>query len=260
MKASRATYLDKILSFHRARAAADTREISQLAERVALLEPPRSFQFALSAGGLSIIAEIKRRSPSRGDLAIDLDPAGVAREYEAGGASCISVLTDSKHFAGSEADLTLARSAVGLPVLRKDFIVAKADIYDTRIMGADAVLLIVAALSDDELAEFGQIAGDLGLTALFEVHDEVELDRAVNAGARVIGVNQRDLVTFEVDRTRALDVAAAIPAGILSVAESGVRGPEDARTLESAGFDAVLVGESIVTSPDRAAAVRLLAN
>ena len=207
---------------------------------------------------VAVIVEIKRRSPSKGDLFPDLDPADLARQYEMGGAACLSVLTDVDFFGGSPADLQTARAAVALPALRKDFTVSAQDVVDTRLMGADAVLLIVAALSDSELADFHALALELGLDALVEVHDEGELERAQAAGAKVIGVNQRDLVTFEVDTDRAVRVARSFPAGVVKVAESGIVGAEDAATLAEAGYDAVLVGEALVTSGDPAAAVRSL--
>jgi indole-3-glycerol phosphate synthase len=201
---------------------------------------------------------VKRRSPSKGDLAADLDPAALAQAYEQGGATCLSVLTDAEFFGGSPDDLRAARAATRLPVLRKDFTVSPADVCDARIIGADAVLLIAAALDDDELADLHTLALDIGLDALVEVHDEAELDRALAAGAHLVGVNQRDLVTFEVDDERAVRVGAAIPPTVVRVAESGVRGPDDAAALADAGFDAVLVGELLVTSGDPAAAVELL--
>jgi indole-3-glycerol phosphate synthase len=220
---------------------------------------PRGFAAALrDAEGLAVIAEVKRRSPSKGDLAADLDPAALAQAYEQGGATCLSVLTDAEFFGGSPDDLRAARAATRLPVLRKDFTVSPADVCDARIMGADAVLLIAAALDDDELADLHTLALDIGLDALVEVHDEAELDRALAAGAHVVGVNQRDLVTFEVDNERAVRVGAAIPPTVVRVAESGVRGPDDAAALAAAGFDAVLVGELLVSSGDAAAAVELL--
>ncbi|HET6775210.1 MAG TPA: indole-3-glycerol phosphate synthase TrpC, partial [Acidimicrobiales bacterium] len=205
-----------------------------------------------------VIAEVKRRSPSRGDLAAGLDPAALAADYERGGATCLSVLTDGEFFGGSPDDLRAARAATRVPVLRKDFTVSPADVCDARIMGADAVLLIAAALDDDELADLHTLAVDVGLDALVEVHDEAELDRALAAGAHLVGVNQRDLVTFEVDHERAARVGAAIPPTVVRVAESGVRGPDDAATLAAAGFDAVLVGELLVTSGDPAGAIELL--
>jgi indole-3-glycerol phosphate synthase len=251
-----ATYLDRILAAHRARAAADDRAMAPLVAEARAQSLPRGFAAALrDAEGLAVIAEVKRRSPSKGDLAGDLDPAALAQAYEQGGAACLSVLTDSEFFGGSPDDLRAARSATRLPVLRKDFTVSPADVCDARIMGADAVLLIAAALDDDELADLHTLALDINLDVLVEVHDEAELDRALAAGAHLVGVNQRDLVTFEVDHERAVRVGAAIPPSVVRVAESGVRGPDDAAALALAGFDAVLVGELLVTSGDPVAAV-----
>jgi len=261
MPAPSATYLDRIVAAHRRAAGADRRDVAELAARAAACPPARGFADALrrdAVSGLAVIAEVKRRSPSKGDLAASLVPAEVARAYVDGGASCLSVLTDEEFFGGSAADLGEARGAVAVPVLRKDFTVAEADVYDARLMGADAVLLIVAALADDELATFHRAAAEVGLDVLVEVHDEAELDRALAVGARVVGVNQRDLVTFEVDHARAERMAGRIPDGVVKVAESGVRHADDARRLRDAGYHAVLVGESVVTSDDRAAAVRAL--
>ena len=237
--------LDRIIEAHR---AAD-------AERPA----PRGFRAALTAPGLSIIAEIKRRSPSKGDLAPDLDPASMATAYVEGGAACLSVLTDTEFFGGSEADLRTARAAVDVPVLRKDFTVSPLDVCDARAMGADALLLIVAALSDMQLRELHETARLLGLDVLVEVHDERELDRALAIGPDLVGVNQRDLKTFEVDRNLAATLAERMPAGVVKVGESGIRDRDDARRLFEAGYDAILVGETFVRSPDPAAAVRSLA-
>lgn len=256
-----ATYLDRILAAHRAAAAADPRPLDPLVEAARAAPAPRGFAAALrrdAADGLAVIAEVKRRSPSKGDLAADLDPAETARAYEAGGATCLSVLTDVDFFGGSPADLQAARAAVAVPVLRKDFTISAHDVCDARTMGADAVLLIVAALDEAELGELHDLGRDLGLDVLVEVHDEAELERALAVGATLVGVNQRDLVTFEVDTARAVRVAAAMPDGILRVAESGIRGPADAAALAAAGFHAVLVGESVVTSGDRAASVAAL--
>ncbi|MCC6225669.1 MAG: indole-3-glycerol-phosphate synthase [Microthrixaceae bacterium] len=252
-----ATYLDRILDHHRGRAAADSRPVSDLRARCEGLPPTRGFRAALvGRATLGVIAEIKRRSPSKGDLFTGLDPAAVAAAYEAGGAACLSVLTDGPHFGGSAEDLRAARAAVSLPVLRKDFTVSVHDVLDARLMGADAVLLIVAALSDDELAELDGVAAEVGLDVLVETHDEAEVERAVaNTGATLIGVNQRDLVTFEVDTARAVRVIDAIPSAAVKVAESGVRNAEDARRLAAAGYDAVLVGEHLVTAPDLSTAV-----
>ncbi|HEY8523877.1 MAG TPA: indole-3-glycerol phosphate synthase TrpC [Acidimicrobiales bacterium] len=254
-----ATYLDRILAAHRERAAADDRPLDRLLDAARAAPPPRGFAAGLrAADGLAVIAEVKRRSPSKGDLYPDLDPARVAADYERGGAACLSVLTDERFFGGSAADLQAARAATGLPVLRKDFTVAPADVCDARVMGADAVLLIVAALDDAELTDLHALAGEVGLDALVEVHDEAELDRALTVGATLVGVNQRDLVTFEVDPDRAVRVGKAMPPSVVRVAESGIKAPTEAAALREAGFDAVLVGESLVTSGDPAAAVTAL--
>jgi indole-3-glycerol phosphate synthase len=256
---SRSTYLDEIVAAHRARSSADRRDLEELIERAQALGATRGFARALVAGdGLVVVAEVKRRSPSKGALAPDLDPAAVAGEYADGGAGALSVLTDEDYFGARPTDLAAARAACELPVLRKDFTVSEADVCDARLMGADAVLLIVAALSDDELDRFSALARRLSLDALVEVHDEAELTRAVDAGATVVGVNQRDLTTFEVDADRALDLVGGIPPGVAAVAESGIRGADDAARLAAAGYDAVLVGESLVTAADRRAAVEAL--
>lgn len=255
-----ATYLDRIIEHHRQRAAADSRVVDELVEACAAMPPARGFAAALAGGDLlGVIAEVKRRSPSKGDLAADLDPAALATAYEAGGATCMSVLTDAPHFGGSAADLAAARSAVGLPVIRKDFTVSALDVCDARLMGADCVLLIAAALTDDELSAFAELAARIGIDALVETHDEAEVARALATTATgLIGVNQRDLVTFRVDQERAVRVASAIPDDVVRVAESGVRGAADATALAAAGYDAVLVGEHLVTSGDPAAAIAAL--
>ncbi|MCP3938272.1 MAG: indole-3-glycerol phosphate synthase TrpC [Actinomycetia bacterium] len=253
-----ATYLDRILAEHREKAAGDRRSTAELLEAAAAAPPVRGFAAALRRPGLSVISEVKRRSPSKGDLFADLDPAKLAMAYQSGGASCLSVLTDMDNFGGSRDDLSAARDAVRLPVIRKDFTVQAHDVLDARIMGADAVLLIAAALDDAELADFHAIAIEVGLDALVETHDEAEVERALCVGATLIGVNQRDLVTFQVDHERACRVAASIPETAVAVAESGVRGPADAASLAEAGYHAVLVGESLVVSGDPAAAVAAL--
>lgn len=253
-----ATYLDGIVAAHRAAAASDGRSIEELLAWTAGLAPTRGFAQALRGGGLSVIAEIKRRSPSKGDLAPDLVPDQLAAAYEAGGAACLSVLTDVEFFGGSADDLRAARRGCGLPILRKDFTVDERDVVGARTMGADAVLLIVAALDDDELRRFLARADALGLDALVEIHDEDELGRALAAGARLVGVNQRDLTTFAVDHELAARLRPLMPDDVITVAESGVRGADDARRLADAGYDAVLVGETLVTSPDPARAVKEL--
>ena len=250
------TYLEEILTSHRARAAADRRVLGDLVEQALSTPPARDFAAALRADGLSCIAEIKRRSPSKGDLAAELQPDLLAKEYVSGGAACLSVLTDTEFFGGSSADLAVAREASGLPALRKDFTVQEADVVDARLMGADAVLLIVAALDDETLRSCAARAGELGLAALVEVHDDDELARALAAGSTMIGVNQRDLRSFEVDHDRACALARKIPSDVLAVAESGIRDADDARRLAAAGYDAILVGETLLRSDDRVGQVR----
>jgi indole-3-glycerol phosphate synthase len=250
------SYLADILASHRVRAAGDERSLTALMNRAAAAPPPRDFTAALRVDGLSCIAEVKRRSPSKGELDPGLQPDVVAKEYATGGAACISVLTDADYFGGSPADLKSARAAIDLPVLRKDFTVQEADIADARLMGADAVLLIAAALDDAELRRFGSRADELGLSALVEVHDEQELRRALRVGATLVGVNQRDLRTFEVDHERACRLGRLIPAGVVAVAESGIRGVADAERLAEAGYDAILVGETLIRAGDRAGSLR----
>ena len=258
MASRRATYLDRIIDEHRRVAASDLRSVAELRARAADTAPARGFNAALRAPGLQVIAEVKRRSPSKGALNIGLDPVALAGRYEAGGAACLSVLTDADNFGGSPKDLADARLACSLPVLRKDFTVSVADVFDARLMGADAVLLIAAALNDSELDTFHSSAVEVGLDVLVEIHDEFELERALRIGATLIGVNQRDLHTFEVDHDRACRVGRVIPASLTRVAESGVRNAADAASLHAAGFDAVLVGESLVTSGDPEAGVAAL--
>jgi len=254
-----ATYLDRILAAHRQAAALDVRPLAPLVEQALALPPARGFRAALAAcDGLGVIAEVKRASPSKGLLAADLDPAELALAYEAGGATCLSVLTDEAFFQGSAADLRAARAGAALPVLRKDFTVSALDVVDARLMGADAVLLILAALDDVEVMEFLGLARRLGLDALVEIHDEAELERAVELGADLIGVNQRDLVTFEVDSARAMRLAPQMPPGVVRVAESGISGPADAAALYDSGYHAVLVGEALVTCGQPAAGVAAL--
>ena len=254
-------YLDKILAQHREVAEADNRDLDALIETSLSAPAPRGFASRLrkdSTNNLAVIAEIKRRSPSRGSLNSELDPTLIAQSYEEGGASCLSVLTDADFFGGSVSDLQQARLSVNLPVLRKDFTVSRHDICDARIMGADCVLLIAAALSKSELTEFFKFSIELGLDALVEVHDEPELTLAIENGATLIGVNQRDLHTFQVDHQRAVRMAAMIPTNVVRVAESGVKTRDDARSLRDAGYDAVLVGESLVTSNNISNSVREL--
>jgi indole-3-glycerol phosphate synthase len=204
---------------------------------------------ALRSPGLSIIAEIKRASPSRGPIDEGLDPSTLASLYERGGAAVVSVLTEERHFRGSLDDLRAVRSAIDLPVLRKDFILESVQVWEARAGGADAVLLIVAVLDDPTLRQLIEQTRKIGMEALVEVHDEGEVDRALAAGARVVGVNNRDLETFEVDLQTAEKLADRLD-GVVSVAESGIWSPADARRMQAAGFDAVLVGESLVRAED----------
>jgi indole-3-glycerol phosphate synthase len=204
---------------------------------------------------VTVIAEVKRSSPSKGMLAAIGDPAGLARDYEDGGASVISVLTERRRFGGSLQDLLDVRAAVDVPVLRKDFVVTPYQVWEARAHGADLVLLIVAALDQTALVSLVERVHSLGMTALVECHDAVEVDRAVDAGARVVGVNARDLRTLEVDRSTFAAVVGRIPAGVVRVAESGVRGPHDVLDYARAGADAVLVGESLVLGRNPRAAV-----
>lgn len=241
------TFLDDVLEAKRV-------EIARLREdppKVAALSDP-GFSPALRGSGLSVIAEIKRRSPSKGELSAGLDAAKTARAYAGGGAAAISCLTDQTFFGARASDLPLARTA-GLPVLRKDFLIDELQIDESVRLGASAVLLIVRILERGRLEALLRHAKAVGLDALVEVHDESEVDRALEAGASLVGVNNRDLRTLEVDPSRALRLGPRIPAGVLSVAESGVRTRDDVRRIEAAGFDAVLVGETLVTSSDPAA-------
>ncbi len=252
------TVLDRIVAAHREAAAADPRDPAKLREQAEASPEPRKFRKSMGRWGLDVIAEIKRRSPSKGDLAPDLDPAALAEAYAAGGAVALSVLTDKEFFGGSPEDLAAARDATNLPVLRKDFTVDERDVCDARIMGADAVLLIVAALTDEELKRFHTLASELGMAALVEVHDEAEVARAVVIHADLMGVNQRDLNTFEVDRTRAAGLSRTIPSGVVKVAESGIDSAEDLVKLRDAGYAAALVGEHLVTAADPGQALRTL--
>jgi len=255
--------LDEILAAKRAELALlQESEARDTLRRAALEAPPaRDFAGALRRpdGRLAVVAEIKRRSPSKGELAPDLDPAVVAKSYETGGAAALSVLTDMPFFGGSVGDLQTARAAVELPALRKDFMIDEAQVYESRVIGADAVLLIVAALPDDGLlAGLRQLAEDIGLVALVEAHDDAELDRALAAGAAVVGVNARDLGTFDEDLGLGERLVDRLPHDVVAVAESAIRSPDDARRMADAGYDAVLVGEALVRSQDPTALVQAM--
>ncbi len=222
------------------------------------MPPPPDFRAALSAPGLSVIAEVKRRSPSRGSLAADLDPVLQSKRYAEGGASAISVLTEPSHFGGSNADLEAVRNSVSVPTLRKDFTLDPVQIWEAKAIGAGAVLLIVAILDDDTLAALHAEASLAGLAALVEVHSEEEAERALAIGAEIIGVNNRDLSTFETDLATAERIAPLIAGVAVKVGESGIHTAPDARRMAAAGYDAVLVGESLVRSQDPSALIRQL--
>jgi indole-3-glycerol phosphate synthase len=249
--------LDEILDGVRADLAERQRRVglAELKEMARRVPSPRDAVAALRAEGVSVIAEVKRASPSRGPMAAIEDPAALAADYEAGGAKMISVLTEPRRFGGSLADLDAVRRAVQVPVLRKDFVVSSYQLWEARAHGADVVLLIVAALEQSALVSLVERAVSIGLLPLVEVHAEPELDRALDAGATVIGVNARDLATLKVDRGIFGRLAGRIPDGIVKVAESGVRGPRDLLAYAACGADAVLVGESLVTGKDPRCAV-----
>ncbi|MFH1570428.1 MAG: indole-3-glycerol phosphate synthase TrpC [Gemmatimonadota bacterium] len=220
--------------------------------------PPADFAAALRAPGISLIAEIKKASPSRGVIRADFDPEALARAYAGAGARALSVLTDEAYFQGRDAYLQIARRASGLPALRKDFTVDPYQIYESRLIGADAVLLIVALMDGGQLEDFVGLSGQLGLAALVEVHTAVELERAAGAGAALIGVNNRDLRTFETSLETTFALLPAMPAGAVKVSESGIRCRDDVGRLAAAGVDAILVGESLMREADVGAKVREL--
>lgn len=254
---SSATVLDSIIEGVRADVAAREAVVSlaEIKQRAKNAAPPLDTMAALRATGIGVIAEVKRASPSRGALANIADPAELARAYQDGGARVISVLTEERRFNGSLADLAAVRAAVSIPVLRKDFIVKPYQIHEARAHGADMLLLIVAALQQSVLESLLERTESLGMTALVEVHTEEEADRALQAGATVIGVNARDLKTLEVDRDCFARIAPGLPSNVIRVAESGVRGTADLLAYAGAGADAVLVGEGLVTSGDPRTAV-----
>ena len=255
----RASVLDEILAGVREDVTQrqEAVPLEQIRELAAAAPPAIDAYAALRKPGVAVIAEVKRSSPSKGALADIPDPAELAGEYAAGGARCISVLTEGRWFGGSLDDLAAVRAAVRVPVLRKDFVVSAYQVHEARAHGADLVLLIVAALEQNGLLERIE---SLGMTALVEVHDEEEADRALDAGAQVIGVNARDLRTLEVDRSVFERIAPGLPNSVVKIAESGVRGPHDLIRYASAGADAVLVGEGLVTQKSPRDAVAELVN
>jgi indole-3-glycerol phosphate synthase len=249
--------LDEILEGVRADLAARQRSVplERLKEVARGTASPRDALAALSGDDVAVIAEVKRASPSKGALAAIADPATLAMDYEAGGARVISVLTEPRRFGGSLEDLAAVREAVNVPLLRKDFVISSYQLWEARSRGADMVLLIVAALEQNALVSLVERAVSIGMVPLVEVHTEEELDRALESGARIIGINARNLATLKVDRGVFSRLAPRIPDGVIKVAESGVRGPHDLLAYAAAGADAVLVGESLVTGKDPRSAV-----
>lgn len=256
------TVLDKILAHKVEEVAARKASASAATVSAAAREapPPRDMLAAVRRESVALIAEIKRASPSRGVLLADFDPLALATIYAAHGAAALSVLTDARFFGGDLAHLSAVRAAVSVPVLRKDFVLDPYQVYEARAAGADAVLLIAAALDDARLADLHALVTGLGMAALVEVHDEAELARALALGAPLIGVNNRDLRTFSVDLKTTERLARLLPEGVTLVAESGIFSGADVRRMGAAGARAVLVGEALVTAPDVAARVRELSD
>ncbi|MGC0414893.1 indole-3-glycerol phosphate synthase TrpC [Embleya sp. AB8] len=246
------TVLDEIIDGVNADLAERQARVSldEIKELAAQAPAPRDAESLLRADGIAVIAEVKRSSPSKGALAAIADPAGLAADYESGGASVISVLTEQRRFGGSLDDLDAVRAAVDIPVLRKDFMVTSYQLWEARAHGADVALLIVAALEQNALISLIERSRSIGLTTIVEVHDEEETARALDAGATIIGVNARNLKTLEVDRNNFARIAPLIPDTCVRIAESGVRGPHDLIAYANNGADAVLVGESLVTGRD----------
>ncbi len=253
--------LDEIIS-HKKQELERRKEAMPLAglkEGGMLIENPRPFREALTQStDVALIAEIKQASPSAGLIRRDVNPVEIGRLYEDFGAAAISVVTDERFFHGSLADMKQVREAVSIPVMRKDFIIDRYQIYESRALGADAVLLIVAVLSDDELRAFLSLCRELGLEALVEVHAELERDRALAAGAEVIGINNRDLTTFAVDLSTTIRLVSGMPEGITCVSESGIKTRHDVGRLREAGVDALLVGTALMAEKDIGAKIKEL--
>jgi len=232
---------------------------AELRARAADRPAPRGFARALTRADVGVISEVKRRSPGAGEIRPDLDPAHLAAAYEGAGAAALSVLTDAEYFGGSLRDLESARATVSLPALRKDFTIDEVQVVEARAAGADAILLIVRILDDARLRELREAAEELGMDVLVEVHGEEELERARVSGARVIGINNRDLSTFRTDLSVSERLVAELPSDVVTVSESGIRSPEEVARLGRAGIHAVLVGETLLRADDPATAVRSLA-
>ena len=258
------TILDTILARKQEEVAERRERVSlfELKARIASAPPVRGFAAAveakIAAGLPAVIAEVKKASPSKGVIRADFDPAAIARSYEAGGAACLSVLTDVDFFRGSDAYLQQARAACSLPVLRKDFIVDAYQLHEARVLGADCVLLIAAALDDAQLSEYAFIAGELGMDVLVEVHELDELERTLPVPARLLGINNRNLRTFDVSLQNTLDLKPMVPADRVLVTESGILAPADVALMRDAGVHAFLVGEAFMRQPDPGAALQAL--
>lgn len=254
-------FLDKIIAAKRKElalleAACPAPEMRRRAESRAT--PMRGFARSLRIGGVRIVAEIKRASPSKGDIRLDLEPAAAAAEYEAGGAAALSVLTEKKFFKGSDDDLTAARNAVKIPVLRKDFVISEYQVHETVALGADAILAIVRILDDTTLSAISRLAQGYGLDVLTEVFDESDLERALAAGATVIGINNRDLSSFDVDTNRAAKVSAGISGSAIAMSLSGVSSVEDIAAQCRMGLSRFLVGEALSRSRNAAELLRAM--
>jgi indole-3-glycerol phosphate synthase len=250
--------LARIVGHKRAELAEASRNRAEIERRASHRAPARDFRFALRTNQPAIIAEIKKASPSKGILAEKFDPAWIASAYARGGAAALSVLTDREFFQGDLADLETARAACGIPVLRKDFTIDEIHVMEAAAHGADAILLIAAILDPSEMRRFRELAAQFGMAALVEVHDGDELDAALSSGAEIVGVNNRNLHTFEVTLETSLRLARKIPAHVIKVSESGIHSNADVQRLTDAGYDAFLVGEHLMKSEDPSAALREL--
>ncbi|MDP1992198.1 MAG: indole-3-glycerol phosphate synthase TrpC [Syntrophales bacterium] len=254
--------LDDIVKVKRREVAErkQTTSLSALTAAIGGMPPTRDFRRAIGGGGCSIIAEVKRRSPSRGIIREDFDPVRIAGEYERHGAAAVSVLTDETFFGGSNRDLTVVKSAISLPVLRKEFIIDLWQIHETRAIGADALLLIAAILEENQLREYREIAASLGLASLVEVHDRTELEKVLSSGAEIIGINNRDLRTFTTDIGTSLTFAPLVPTDRIIVSESGIHSRVQIEILMKAGVRTFLIGETLVASPEIGMTLRGLLN
>jgi indole-3-glycerol phosphate synthase len=244
--------LDEIIETKRREVAGGkaARPLAELERMITGMPSTRNFAKAIGTGECAIIAEVKRRSPSRGLLRADFDPVRIAQEYEHHGAAAISVLTDETFFGGSDADLTVVKDAVTLPVLRKEFIIDPYQIHEARAIGADALLLIAAILTEEQLREYRELAASLGLSALVEVHNREELEKSLTSGAEIVGINNRDLKTFVTDIRTSMELASLIPKDRIAVSESGFRTRGEIETLLKSGIQAFLIGESLIAAPE----------